>query len=61
MLIQRLDVVRQDSRIFDGGCNVVGFWRVIRIRRLLMEVMMERWKLKVERNIIEGLFFGVVE
>lgn len=61
MPTQRSDVARQDSRTFDGGCNVVGFWRAIRIRRLPMEAMMERWKLKAERNITEGLSSGVVE
>lgn len=58
---QRSDVARQHSRTFDGGCNDVGFWRAISIRILPMEAMMDRWKLKAERNITEGLSSGVVE
>lgn len=61
MPTQRSDVARQHSRTFDGGCNVDGFWRAIRIRILPMEAMMDRWKLKAERNITEGLSSAVVE
>ena len=61
MPTQRSDVAKQHSRTFDGGCNVVGFWRAIKIRILPMEAMIDRWKLKAERKTTEGLSSGVVE
>lgn len=60
-LMYRLFVVKLYNKIFEGGWREDGFWRVIRIRELLVEVIKERRKLKVERNIMVGFLFGVVE
>lgn len=41
-LILRLDSVKFNKRIMDGECSVGVFWMVVRIRKLVIVVVIEK-------------------